>query len=200
VPRKRKTTISSTSIEDTAAIQASFDKAFLSLDAAVAGALIAGVHPSAFEPALMDWFALTAAAVRGFEETQFKQKFHDRYFDRMLECIIEFVDDGGFDLVCQPEQTEFHALKERCLTGIFGKMPELDRKRHSGQADAVIRWVTDSWSYQDDLPLLMCELALLVQWLKVTAISGAMDYDVYVCVRRTIPLVLNRYNEILLEG
>jgi hypothetical protein len=50
---------------------------------------------------------------------------------------------------------------------------------------------------KEDLPLMFVEMSLLVEYLKISALAGDIDSDVYLVVKQSIPLVWEAYDHLL---
>jgi hypothetical protein len=194
---RKKTPVSPTKADMDRTI-ASFERAFVTIDAAVGAALIAGAHPYAFEPVLSYWFMHTLATGRGVPKAQFAEwmKNPSNSFDLILNHVNEFTKSFRGELMDAGEEEELHGLVQQSLKGDYRKLPQLDQQRHSKTAVAVVEWVFTLLERDENLPVILVELAFLCEYLKVCAIAGDVSPEVYLVVRQSAPEVLTAYRDL----
>ena len=122
---------------------ASFERAFSTVDAAVGGALLAGIHPYAFEPVLSYWFLHMAATSRNHSKQKFQTWMAQPglIFDPIMRRVEEFCHSFDGELEDLGEEEELHLLAEKCLKGNFHSLSEFDQQRHSKNAVGILEWI-----------------------------------------------------------
>jgi hypothetical protein len=72
-------------------------------------------------------------------------------------------------------------------------LSELEVRRHDKTAVTTLEWAIEILSRQD-VGTLFVELALLVEYLKMSALHDACEEADYLIVKQTIPLVFEYYD------
>ncbi len=175
-----------------------FDWAFAVIDGAVSGAILAGVHPYAFEPVLSFWFLRCAGTTRNKPEKVIESwlKDLDAAFDPILTRIAGFARSYRGDLSDCGEEKELEKLISASQSS-RGIPSDLELRRQNRQAVAVIEWGLEVLSRKEKLPAYLVELALIVEYLKVAAMSEDVDESIYLVVKQSIPAVGQAYEDVL---
>jgi len=163
--------------------------AFTVIDSAVTGALLAGMPPSIFGPVLSYLFISTAAQVRQLDASKFLQSTEQ--FDQVVESITKFATSFDGFLIDRGEHAELKQLRKTV------KQYDLSELEERGRANAALEignWVTTCLSKLGDRLLLALELAYLAEWLKVAALAGEVDDEVYLIFKQSMPLCMNVYD------
>lgn len=169
-----------------------FERAFCVFDSAITGALLTGVNPYTFVPLLS--FHFLQVSLGASEKPSSDPARALDVFESVLKGVRDEFDDnqdGAPDLL---EKERFFELKTACIKG---DLSELDRRRDTKKAMAVIEWCFQRLSSDEELEVILVELALLVAYLKVTALSEEIDEMFYLKARENPPRLLMAYHGVL---
>jgi hypothetical protein len=197
MPKKRGTDNTQKVFAENKAADAAFILAFATIDAAETGALLAGLHPYAMEPALSFWFLQTAAAARDHSRDIIVEWMNRDIITSLMQKISLFVDAYEGEAFDQGEADELNELQAWCTKGNFHRLPELDQKRYNDQASKAMEWVMINLAGDEALTMSLCEMALLLEYLKVCAIARDIHPDVYLTVRKVIRPTHDCYDDLL---
>lgn len=188
-------------IRDIAETRRFFEHAYDVLDAAVMGAIIAGIPPASFEPVLSYWFMYSACDARGHspaESSDFVSDSDD-VFEMIIKAIIKFVDDYEFDESELTGDLDLVTLDENYGISDRVEQTELEEVRHERKAMQVMEWATSVLARDEELPAMLVEIAILVLWFKVAALNDSIDTEHYIRVKETVPLFFEVYNPIVTQ-
>jgi hypothetical protein len=200
MPRKRTFSSvpnSGTTTHDTTTGE--FDKVFAVIDSAISAAIIAGVHPGAFEAEISFWFLKLASRALPPSDQRLRRWMQD--LDTCLTPVIDSVErfaqtyDGYLrDL---GEADEFDQLSA-CVPNIeFFDMNELDRHRQTKQVVQIMQWIESVLSRCTEASDQDFSAAFLLEFLKLLALSGGIERQAYLTVKQSMPVLCGIYRDAL---
>ncbi len=171
-----------------------FEQALRVVDAAITGALFAGIEPYSFEGVLSYEFMRVAAGLR--EKTQFELDSWmktDR-FGQVVEAIVAVFEDERENVVDAMEADQFFSLRAICQDG---ELSAFEFNRETEIALSIVDWAILKIAEDEDLEMILVEMALLICWLKVAALGGTIEAETYIKVRHDPPRLLMAYHDVL---
>jgi hypothetical protein len=198
MPTKKKSTSRSKGVtkrSEADRLVQEYKLAFGILDSAVSAGLIAGLQPYSFEAPSAFWFIQSVGYARAQSTEDMAQwrKTMFATFDAIVLRVTQFASTYNGDMIDdQGELSEFESLKTP--TG-RKPLPELDLKRQQTLTARVVELCLDNMKTHN-IDARVMELTFLIVWLKVAALAGDIPEQVYFIVRRTIPFVVNAYDDI----
>jgi len=196
VPRKRADSPKSSAAKPTpmAAMGERFERALAVVDASITGALFAGINPFSFEAVLSFQFLTVAAGLREKSETDLQRWFKTDIFGQVVEAIINVFEDARENVVDAKEADAFFALRAVCQDH---ELSVFELNKENEIALAIVDWAILKIAEDDELEMILVELALLVCWLKVAALGGSIEAETYIKVRHDPPRLLMAYHDVL---
>jgi len=172
-----------------------FEKMFATIDGAVSGAILVGVHPAALEAEMHFWFFRMSSGRLPFPDQQLKAWMTDlnRSLVPTIDSIIQFAREYDGPLRDGGERDEFANLQQRCLTVEITDLPEMEMRRHGKQAEYVIEWIVHAMARHADASDIDVELAFLVEFVKLLALGGTIDPEAYFIVKQSVPAIWGQY-------
>jgi hypothetical protein len=200
MPRKRTfSPVQKKGTTNDSTVSGEFDKAFAIIDSAVSAAIIAGIHPGAFEPEISFLFLKLAANAVPLSEQRLLRWMKD--LDSSLTPVIDSVERfaASYDGYLQDlgEANEFDQLSGYVTDIDFFDMNELDRHRQAKQVDQVIEWISTVLPRCSEATDPDLEVAFLLEFLKLLALSGGIDREAYLTVKQSMPALCGIYRDAL---
>lgn len=196
MPRKRTESTKTEALKLTpmAAMGERFDRALAILDAAITGALFAGIEPFSFEAVLCFQFMNVAAGLRDKTQDDVELWLKSDMFGRVVEAVMTVFEDARENVVDAREADAFFALRSVCQDN---DLSIFERNRENEIALSIVDWAILKIAEDDELEMILVELALLVSWMKVAALGGSIEAETYIKVRHDPPRLLMAYHEVL---
>ncbi len=196
MPRKRAETAKSPTSDQTpmAEMGVRFERALAIIDAAITGALYSGIAPFSFEAVLCFEFMRVAAGLREKSNEELEQWMNADIFGQVVQAIINVFEDARENVVDAMEADQFFALRAVCNDQ---ELSVFELNRENEIALSIIEWSILKIAEDEELEMVLVELALLVCWLKVAALGGSIDAETYIKVRHDPPRLLMSYHDVL---
>ena len=169
-----------------------FERALAVVDAAITGALFAGIEPYSFEPVLSYSFIRVAADIRG--DNKFETWMASDVFDKVIEAITDVFEHASENVVDALSADQFFALRDACENNDLSIFEE---RREQEIALSIIDWSLLRICDDEALEMILVELILLVAWFKVAALAGNVEAETYLKVRNDAPRLLMAYHDVL---
>lgn len=171
-----------------------FERALAVVDAAITGALYAGIAPFSFEAVLCFEFMRVAAGLREKPDDELEKWMKDDIFGQVVEAIMNVFEDARENVVDAMEADQFFALRAICQDD---ELSVFELNRENEIALAIIEWAILKIAEDEELEMVLVELALLVCWMKVAALGGSIEAETYIKVRHDPPRLLMSYHDVL---
>jgi len=196
MPKKRAESTKAETLKLTpmAAMGERFERALSIVDAAITGALFAGIEPFSFEAVLCFQFMNVAAGLRDKSQADVEAWMKSDMFGRVVEAIINVFEDARENVVDAREADAFFALRAICRDD---ELSVFELNRENEIALSIVDWAILKIAEDDELEMILVELALLVSWLKVAALGGSIEAETYIKVRHDPPRLLLAYHDVL---
>jgi hypothetical protein len=171
-----------------------FERALTVVDAAITGALYAGIGPFSFEAVLCFEFLRVAAGLREKSESELDKWMKTDIFGQVVQAIVNVFEDARENVVDAMEADQFFALRAVCQDH---ELSVFELNRENEIALSIIEWSILKIAEDEELEMVLVELALLVCWLKVAALGGSIEAETYIKVRHDPPRLLMSYHDVL---
>jgi len=172
-----------------------FEAAFSLVDSVFTAALISGVSSVCIQSALSYGFLQVAAERRGISDKA-KQDWYSNpelIWKPVIAGVLQVIGtfDGVYDLDEINSELDF-LLDQWKITP--GSLSEFEERRHSKISFLLLHQCLENLSRQH-ADAHDVELAFLVEWLKVSMISGECAIETYAIVRYNAETVQASYNQ-----
>ncbi len=171
-----------------------FERTFELINAATMSALISGVAPTCIQASLSYGFLFIASKARtGNFELWISDP--DLVWEPVLGAILDFVDTFDGEIDAGTDLAELKYLQEEC---VVKNMPlsEFEDRRHSKTAHSIFEWLLQALGKKDH-ELIFAELAFLIAWFKVGAITKDCSQTKYQIIRQNPPEVMASYDSLV---
>ena len=177
-------------------LQRDYDVALSILDAAVTSAIISGIQPYTFQPVCSYWFLQTMGMSRmtSLSVEKLLEPPSIDVFEKIVAAVQTFAEINSRDYLENggSDEEDFNDLLPHRLS-----ISKLDPTGVSQEDKAVQISHYCMGQFEDhEIEPRALELAFMVMYFKVAALTGEHSKDEYLTVKRAVPEVLHAYDDI----
>lgn len=166
------------------------------LEAVIDGAILAGMHPYAFEAITSFLFMEAVAESRADSPEKIVRWMisHTEHFTPILDNLIAFAQSYRGELL--PDADAIEDFDTLFKPQFQIPLSEIELKRQQKIIEHLMHYCLQRQSRRSFAPEIT-ELVYLIIWLKVAALSGDIPKEVYLTLRSTVPFFVGSYDDMV---